>query len=253
VSAAEPGYRMTLAMDETLGSSGKLTATGSGSFSTANRAGTMSLDMTIPGSAAALGTIAMEVVIKGDNFYMKLPSTLGGLLPEGKAWMVLNLEQLGSAASLPGLGSLVKSEGSLSDPGQYLSYLEATSANGVKDLGTEAVDGVQTTHYRAELDLARLPDVVPAADRASTSQLVAGLEQRTHISESPIDTWIDSSDRVRRIELDYSMRIPVKTGAAPQPVSLSLTEDFTSYGPQPVPAAPPAEETMNLSSLLHGL
>jgi hypothetical protein len=242
---------MTLAMTENLGTAGHMTAAGSGSFSTTNKSGTLSLNMTVPGTGAALGPLAMQLIIKGQNFYMKLPTSLSSIIPGGKQWMAINLGQLGKAGNLPGLGSLVQSEGSLSDPGQYLSYLRAASATGVKNLGTEMVDGVKTTHYRAELDLNRLPDVVPAADRSATEQLVAKLQKTAHVGDSPIDTWIDSDNRVRRVALSYAMTVPVETGKAAQRVSLNLIEDFTNYGPQPVPAAPPAGQTEQLTSLLH--
>jgi hypothetical protein len=253
VSSGEPGYQMKLAMTENLGTAGQMTATGTGSFSTTDKSGTMSLNMTVPGTGAALGPLAMQLVIKGQNFYMKLPPSLSSIVPGGKQWMALNLGQLGKASNLPGLGSLVQSEGSMSNPGQYISYLRAASATGVKNLGTETVDGVKTTHYRADLDLNRLAAVVPAADRAATEQLVAKLKTTTHVSYSPIDAWIDSDNRVRRIALTYAMTVPVETGQAAQRVTLNLTEDFTSYGPQPVPAAPPAGQTEQLTSLLHAL
>lgn len=253
VSSAEAGYRMSIAMTEALGSSGTLTATGAGSFSASPRAGSMSLDMTIPGAGAALGALNMQMVFKGDTFFMKLPSTLTSLIPGGKQWLMFTLSQIGSAGHIPGFGALVKSEGSLSDPGQYLSYLRATSRRGIQDLGPATINGVKTTRYRAQLDLAKLASTVPAADRSAAGQLANELEQNEHVSETPIDAWIDASHRVRRIELSYSLRIPVKTGGAPEHVSLALTENFTSYGPQPVPAAPAADQTTDLSSLLSGL
>jgi hypothetical protein len=228
-----------------------MTATGSGSFSTTDKSGTLALNMTVPGTGAALGPLALQLIIKGQSFYMKLPSSLSSIIPGGKQWMAINLSQLGKVSNLPGLGSLVQSEGSMSDPGQYLSYLRATSASGIKDVGSATIDGVKTTHYQAELDLNRLPAVVPAADRAATVQLVAKLKKTTHVSYSPIDAWIDSDNRVRRIALNYAMTVPVQTGQAAQRVTLNLTEDFMDYGPQPVPAAPPAGQTEQLTSLLH--
>ena len=185
VSSAEPGYRMTLALTENLGSQGQLTASGSGSFSTASKSGSLSLKMKLPGTTmSALGSLAVQMIITNGSYYMKLPSSLSTLIPGGKQWMTINIDQLGKASSMPGLGSLVESEGSISDPGQYLSYLRATSASGLEDLGSATVDGVSTTHYAADLDLNRLPAVVPAADRAATDQLVAKLKRATHVTTS---------------------------------------------------------------------
>ncbi len=250
VSASAAGFTMTMAMDESLGAEGHLTMTGAGSFSTAQRAGEMSLAMKVPGTSLPVGNLKMKMILLGDQFYMQLPSSLSAVVPGGKTWMAMSFRDLGNASKLPGLGSLLNSEGSFSDPGQYLNYLRATAANGIQDLGTETVDGVQTTHYRAQIDLAHLTSAVPASERAAAAKLVAEVEHKVHLGMFPMDAWIDSSNRVRRIEFDESMSTPVS--GKTQSVSLTMTENFTSYGPQPVPSAPPADQTMDLATLLHG-
>lgn len=232
---------MSLSAD--LGSSGHASASGTGRFSATDNTGTMSATLSLPGAAASLGQIQTQLIADGHDLYIKLPSTLATVT--GKQWIAINLEQSGRAASLPGLGSVAKYAAMLSNPGQYLTYLNAVSSTGIQDLGKETINGVETTHYRAQLDLNKVADVVPAADRAATEQIVAALQQHTHISQIPVDVWIDSNDHVRRIALGQS------AGKSSQGVSFALTSDFTDYGPQQVPPPPPASETLNISSLAH--
>ena len=251
VSSGEPGYKTRVTLSADFGSAGHLSASGIGSFSPAGRSGVATVTLTLPGSASSLGQLQTQMIAKGDNLYIKLPASLAAIIPGGKQWLALNASSAGSASSLPGFGSLLQYQGSLTDPGQYLSYLEAASANGVQKLGTETINGVQTTHYRAEVDLSKLAAEVPAADRSATAKIVAGLQKRGHVSQIPIDVWIDSNHHVRRIEINYSASIPVATGGTPQNVAFSLTVDFLGYGEQRLPAAPPASETENAKAIAH--
>ena len=64
----------------------------------------------------------------------------------------------------------------------------------------------------------------------------------------PVDAWIDSAHLVRRIALNFSEQVP----SSSQQVNLAMQVNFISYGPQPSPAIPPASQTTNLLTLLHG-
>ncbi len=112
----------------------------------------------------------------------------------------------------------------------------------VEDLGKDAVNGIQTTHYRAKVDLAKLPSTVPAADRASVRQLVSVLQSKGATTQLPIDAWIGSSHLIRRITMSYSEPIAGQSG------KVQLREDFLSYGPQPAPVPPRTSETTDLLS-----
>jgi hypothetical protein len=203
------------------------------------------MDMSLP-SSVRTGPLQIQMVLDRSTLYMKLPPRLSSEIPGGKPWVYINLEQVGQAAGLPGLGVLARSSSSLSDPAQYLSVLRATSVGSVNDLGQVTVNGVRTTHYSAEVDLSKLPDVVPASSRPAIEQLVTALEQRGVTSRMPIQAWIDSSNLIRRIQVAVSE--PVDNG---QSLTMSLTENFLDYGPQPAPAIPSPDESTNALSLLH--
>lgn len=245
VSSAAAGYRTSMTLNETVPGAGAIAMTGNGSFSPAAHSGALTMQLKLPPSAA-LGNVQLQVVLNKTAIYIKLPPQLAGKIPGGKPWLYVNLAQIGQAAGIPGVGSLLSSGSSLSDPGRYLNFLRATAQGSIKDLGQATVSGVSTTHYQAEIDLSKLPSAVPAADRPAVQQLVAALERKGTVRQFPIQAWIDSSHLIRRIQLAFNE--PLSTG---QSVAVALTENFLNYGPQPVPAVPSPSQSVNVLSLAH--
>lgn len=249
VSSAQSGYKAIIHLNESIGSS-QVSMVGTGSFSPADHLGSLTMQMTLPGSVGAtLGnSLNINAVFDGHNFYMKMPAVIASQVPGSKPWLELNLGTLAHAAGIPGLSALTNESSTLDDPGQYLDFLRAAASGTVKDLGQTTVDGVSTTHYQAEIDLSKLADAVPAGSRSSVQQLVAQLEKRFSAGNMPVDAWIDSSNRIRRLAMTYSLQVP-NTG---QTSKVVMVMDFADYGPQPKPAIPPASQTTDLLSLLHG-
>jgi hypothetical protein len=238
ISANAAGYKLTMTMHEQVGAQ-TVDMNASGSFNTKPLDGSM--DMTI---AAAGQTIPAKVVLSNGTLYEQLPSSLMSQLPGDKSWLSMNLSQLGSLTKLPGLGSLMSSDSEYSDPGQYMDYLKAASDGSVKDLGQATVDGVQTTHYSAEVDISKLPSAVPAAARSAVEQLVAALKTRFKEGNMPMDVWIDQSDLIRKVQMGINETVD---GHA---VTGTITEQISAYGTQPAPTVPSSAETLNLLSLL---
>jgi hypothetical protein len=250
VSTAAPGYKVLLRIQQTIGSA-QVTTTGSGTFSPATRSGAITMHVAVPGLASALlgNGVNLRVVTSGATFYMKMPAAIASKIRGAKPWWKLNLAALARADGIPGISSLTSGTSSLNDPGEYLDYLRAASAGSVKDLGQATVHGTQTTHYRANVTLSKLPDAVPAASRAGVTQLVKALQARLGLQSMPIDAWIDAQHRVRQVELSYTVKVPT-TG---QTSRISTLVDFVAYGHQPAPAIPPPSQTTNFNSLLSKL
>jgi hypothetical protein len=185
------------------------------------------------------------MLLTKSTIYVKLPAQLTSKIPGGRPWLSVNLAQAGKAAGIPGLGALFNSSASVTNPGQYLSFLRATASGSVKNLGQATVNGVQTTHYHALVDMSKLPSVVPAGQRRAVEQLVAELKRKGVSPQVPIDAWIDASHLIRRIQTSYSLAI---NG---QSVAFTMTGNYLQYGPQPAPAIPPRGQTTDLLSLLH--
>ncbi|HUO71242.1 MAG TPA: hypothetical protein VMU39_10725 [Solirubrobacteraceae bacterium] len=248
-STGSPGYRMNITLQLSVpGSSTVITATGTGSVDTRDRAGAMAFDMNFgnsPQIVQALGgsTLHMEEILKGLVVYVKMPPAIASKLPGGKAWMKIDLSKASSAAGIPGLSSLANNPAS-SDPSQFLQYLRAVSG-GVSKVGSDSVGGVQATHYRASIDLDRVPDVLPAASRAAGKQATAALEKATNLHQLPVDVWIDDQHLVRQLKMAFTS---AATGG--QSVRTAVALSIPQYGPQPVPQAPPAGQVTDLTSLL---
>src|SRR3984885_10513778 len=112
---------------------------------------------------------------------MKLPQAIVNQLPSlgGKPWVEVNVAK---AADLSSLGDSLTS-----DPSQTLQELRAGAYN-ITNEGQQQVDGVQTTHYQAEINLDRL---VPGLPSSLAKQL-------TQDQDVPVDVWIDAPNPVRR-------------------------------------------------------
>jgi hypothetical protein len=238
LSANAPGYKLTMTMHESLsGQSFDMTATGA--FNTKPLAGSM--DMNI---GAAGQSIPIKAVLAGGRLYEQLPASVMSKLPGNKSWLSLNLSQLSSVTKLPGLSSLMSSDSQYSDPGQYLDYLKAASDGSVKNLGQATVDGVQTTHYSAEVDLSKLASAVPASTRPAVAQLVAALKTHFKAGNMPMDVWVDQSDLIRRVQMGIDESVDGHTATG------TVTEQISAYGTQPAPAIPAAGDTVSMLSLL---
>ena len=111
-------------------------------------------------------------------------------------------------------------------------------------IGTEVVNGVPTTHYRAQISLDRVPNAFPAASRAQIRQTVAGLERIAHAHLLPVNVWVDSHHLVRRMRFAFNENI---SGAGS--VGVVLSTDVTHYGPQTPPVLPPASQVQHVSGL----
>jgi hypothetical protein len=245
-STGSAGYRMTFSM--TIGSSAlpsAISSRGSGSFDARDHEGSLSVAADLGGKwqiASVLGasTLRLQERIAGPVVYLELPPALADKLPGAKPWIEVNLAKAAAAAGVPGLSSLAQNP-MYSDPSQMLEYLRGASGK-LTDLGNEAVDGFQTTHYRAQIDLDRVPNLVPASARSAARKSIAALEGLTNLHQLPVDVWVDRKQLVRREQLSVS----VSTGG--QQLRMRMTADIPQYGPQPAPALPAASQVTDLSA-----
>ena len=129
------------------------------------------------------------------------------------------------------------------DPSQFVDFLRAVSAS-TKRVGTQTVRGVQTTHYRALIDLDRYPRLVPAAQRATARRTVSTLESAVGRHTMPIDAWVDGRSLVRRLAMTLSECL---SGAH---LRFGMTMDLFGYGPQPKPQLTSSGEVYDLTPLL---
>jgi hypothetical protein len=182
-----------------------------------------------------------EIVIEGKDdsramraLFIGRDTYLGTVLGGKTVWQkeTLDVEEMGADRFLPGPGGM--------SPDRLIDVLVKSSKK-VEQLGKEVVRGVDTIHYRAHLDAAKLGF---SSDSYAHDELV-------------VEAWVDDDGLVRRIRVpsggesasasvvdlyDFGVPVDVKTPAAEDIVS---EERFSQLAEKEcrraVPERPPAE------------
>jgi hypothetical protein len=157
-------------------------------------------------------------------------------LSGGKPWVELNMAR---AIGAGGLSSMPTA----TDPSQFVDYLRAVSSSTTK-IGTGTVRGVQTTRYRAIVDLDRYPSLVAPAQRQAVAANLKNLEAALGGHTMPLDVWIDGDHFVRRVGIHFGECV---SGVRLQ---LRMTVDLFDYGAQPRATIPSPSQTYDLTPLL---
>ena len=130
------------------------------------------------------------------------------------------------------------------DPAQYLDYLNGVSGK-VEKVGSEQVDGVETTRYKGAIDLLHAPDALPEvrqrASRTVVNRLVKLTEQRFY----PTDVWIDEEGRVRQLTFTYSVPLPDSDAR----ITYELTLRYSGFGTQAPVSLPPAGQVSSTGTV----
>jgi hypothetical protein len=186
----------------------------------------------------------VELVMDGSVVYMRMPF-LQEISPGLKPWIKFDLQELGEQRGLD-FRQLMQF-GTQSDPSHALAYLRAASDE-VEEVGTEDVRGVETTHYRMTVELARVADAAPPEQRDDLRAQTEQLRELSGISEVPTEVWVDDEGLVRRQRLTYrNMRF-----APGQEGDMTLTMELFDFGVEVDVEPPPADEVTEIGELLGG-
>jgi hypothetical protein len=82
-------------------------------------------------------------------------------------------------------------------PVRPLAYLQAVHV--VKQLGTETIGGVRTTHYSTEIDLRKYARTARPAEASAVNSLIGIVGDSL-----PTDVWVDAHDRIRRLAVQVT-------------------------------------------------
>jgi hypothetical protein len=186
------------------------------------------MTLNLPATDGIAGTIEERLIDK--VLYLKLPAAASAATG-GKPWVKVDASSLGSSSSL---GSLNQ------NPADILGSLRSVSSS-ITTVGTEDIRGVPTTHYKANIDLAKA---------AAASGSKGGLDQATidqykkalGSTSLPADVYLDSKGLPARFAITVT---PAPGSATASEVgSVSTTIDFFNYGKANTDAivAPPASE-----------
>ncbi|MEU0219521.1 hypothetical protein ABZ281_32450 [Streptomyces sp. NPDC006265] len=200
-----------------------------GASQTANGQGAVDLDD---------GDSVMTVTVQGQQIeqrvidqvlYQKMPK---GQAPGGKPWIKIDLRKV---AAQQGTDNQ-----SMSDPAQSAAYAKAITDKDVTEKGSATVNGVKTTHYRVSVDVAELPN---------------GDTLRKQVGATlPMDVWLDDEGRMRRQQIDMTVKAPQATqrsssdaSSGPEKVTVRTVMDFTDFGTEVEADAPPAGQVTDMT------
>ena len=198
------------------------------------------LNLELPAAAGISGTIEERVI--GKAIYVKLPAAASSI-SAGKPWIKFDPSELGASSST-GLDFTGQ------DPTQLLATLRGVS-DSVTKVGTTEVRGVETTHYRAQVDLAKAVQA-SGADASNLKEFTKTLGSGT----IPEDVYLDSDGLPRRFAVSLNPVIPsTGAGASAGPSSFTVTVDLYDFGKTDTSGitAPPADQVGDFGSLLGGL
>jgi hypothetical protein len=229
---------------------GKVPIKADGVVDNAKRVGRLNFDFSslaesIPeGSGLDQASFKGEMIIDKLVVYMRFPF-LAQLLPSGADWIKIDAEALSEAAGVD-LGSF--SQLGQTDPSQSLQYLRAVSGD-VEEVGTEEVRGVETTHYKATVDLEKVPDVLPEDQREAMRKSIDALVKQAGTNEIPVEVWVDEDGLVRRMRQDFSFDAEGGQGKADFTVDIEMYDFGVEVDVEP----PPEEDTVDITKLGAGL
>jgi hypothetical protein len=188
----------------------------------------------------------IEVRSTGQDYFVLLPPQLRAVAG-GKPWVRVDRGTLqalaGSQLGVPGLGTTL-------DFGNVLAWLRGVSGQ-ITMVGTERINGTPTTHYRAQVDLARV-----AATMGADANDASGLAQAVGRT-LPVDVWIDAQGRLRQLKVSLDLNtLPASQGVT-RPTQARgtavLTVDLWNFGVSVHPVPPPANQVSDASSLIGAL
>jgi hypothetical protein len=182
------------------------------------------------------GSIPIASIVVMPNVYMKSPIFSAGL-PDGKSWMSYDVVEVGKQ-----FGTGDPTRFGQDDPMATVKLLRA-SGNRVEKVGTERVRGVSTTHYRGKVELRKLPDTMPAAQRAEARKGIERLIDLIGTDSYPVEVWVDRRHLLRRMRMQMQMKI----AQVDKTMKMDISMDLFDFGRKPKAKAPPKDDVYDVT------
>ena len=194
---------------------------------------------TVTGDLGSPEDWKLEAIQDGDTAYIRFP-LLAKELPAGKTWIKGDAKDLSNAdaGQLNQFGAFAGT-----DPRDVFGLLKAVSGS-IEAVGSEEIRGVETSHYRAVIDTAKIEQLVPEAQRQSLGGLDQSAKQ-AGLTELPLDIWIDAEQRVRKLSIELDAKQP----GTDQSVKAALVAELYDYGVPLDLELPPADEVVDAATL----
>ncbi|MFB7502028.1 hypothetical protein [Streptomyces broussonetiae] len=170
-------------------------------------------------------TIEQRVV--DQVLYQKVPDQEAS---SGKPWLKIDLKKAAQQQSV--------NPQQIGAPAQSAAYAKAITDKGVTTVGTEKIDGVDTTRYKVSVDMAKLP---------GSAQL-----RRELGPTPPMWIWLDDQGRIRREQIDMTVKAPTTAqpvnGASPGQMKVSTMMQFSDFGTKVDVKAPPTAQVTDITT-----
>lgn len=229
----------TMAMSGVTGASGDVTMKFSGEFDNTTGNSSFILDMSDLANAAptdetipaGMGDLFGEMEIRtiGDTAYMRFG--LFSMLGITTDWVSMPATDAGGMASSFGAGP--------TNPEDLMKAWGDAAWSNVEDLGNETVRGVNTTHYRAVVDVAAMME---GADAAAQSEL----ESLGSLPDTmPLEFWLGDDNVMHKMVMQFDGSGDPANGFG----SMTMTWELYDFGADISIEAPPADQVTDGSDL----
>jgi hypothetical protein len=176
------------------------------------------------------GTI--QLVSTTDAVYLQLPAE-ATRFTGGKPWVKADRTALERVAQMV-LGPAAPT----ANPADALEFLRAVSGN-VETVGPDTTRGEPTTHYRAQIDPAKItPTLAGRIDAADLGQTV------------PTDVWVDAAGRLRKLTLAAPSEVGAGAAQGSSAGPMTVTFELWDFGTEVAVTAPPADQVSDAGGML---
>jgi outer membrane lipoprotein-sorting protein len=203
-----------------------LSGSGSGVFNGKQRTGQLKMKLNASGRQ-----IPVDSVVDGDVVYLRSPA-FAQATTQDKQWIKLDLAALGSRQGTADLSGLLDASPT---PANALAYLQGSST--VKKVGSEPVDGVDTTHYSVSANLDRAVQHLKGANRDT----VQGVISQGGVKNLPLDVWVDGNGYIRKVRYDEH---------AGRRQAAEVTMELHDFGAPVSITAPPSDSVVDLTKMV---
>ncbi|MCT9141239.1 LppX_LprAFG lipoprotein [Streptomyces violarus] len=197
----------------------------------------MSMKVAAPDKGA---TEAVEIRLVDKAMYLGGGAEMAKEM-DGKRWMKFDLSGSETGKELDQMGSSTSQ--AEQNPAAESAFL--TGAKDVKKVGSEKVDGVETTHYSGTVTLADLRASLKDAKADARKQREKSIKQyeKLGVDKLTMDMWIDGDDHTKQFRM--------KGDAEKGPLDMTIT--FLDYNKPVDVKAPPAKEVADLAGMFKEL
>ncbi|GAA2291866.1 lipoprotein [Streptomyces hawaiiensis] len=196
----------------------------------------MSMKMTAPDKAAGE---SVEIRLVDKAMYLGGGAEMAKEM-DGKRWLKFDLSGSDAAKDLDKMGSPSQAE---QNPAAESTFL--TGAKDVKKVGSEKVEGVETTHYTGTATLADLRASLKDSKGETREQREKSIKQyeKLGVDKLTMDMWVDGEDHTKQFRM--------KGQADKGPMDMTIT--FLDYNKPVTVTAPPAKDVADLSEMFKEL